>query len=107
MQKTSDGKKYYGDYSTSSKFSGTGTTISVTAGKSAASKTISGLAQTTYYVRVLPYINIDDTMYYLTKSGTARSVYIKSGLSIKERINRINTSSNSGKKLSKTSPTTA
>lgn len=89
---------YLLQYSTSSKFSKHGKTNTIRVKKSATSRTISGLAATKYYVRVLPYKTMDGDRYYRTTGITQKTISIRSGMSLKQRINAINTSSNSGKK---------
>lgn len=83
-------------YSTSKKFSDSGRTITVKAAGTSTSKTISGLSATTYYVRVIPYKKVNGVAYYSSWSAR-KSVRVTKGLTVKERINRIDTSSNSGK----------
>ena len=95
--KSSKASGYFVQYSTSKKFSDSGRTITVIAGKSATSKTISGLSATTYYVRVVPYKRVGDIRYISSWSAKS-SVSVRSGLTVKERLNRIDTSDNSGKK---------
>ncbi len=89
---------YLLQYSTSSKFSKHGYTNTIRMSKSATSRTISGLAGTKYYVRVLPYKTMDETRYYRTTGLSTKTVTIRSGMTLKQRINAIKTSSNPGKK---------
>lgn len=93
---------YVVQYSTSKTFPSNGRTVSkdiTSSGKT--SCTISGLAATKYYVRVLPYTVFtygSSTQYLYSANGIKKkSVYVRSGLSLKELINRVDSKSNSGK----------
>lgn len=77
---------YVLQYSTSKKFSAPATCTVIVKGEKTTSKEIGGLAGKTYYVRVMPFKSINGYK-YASKKGSAKSVNIKKGLSLKAMIN--------------------
>lgn len=91
---------YLIQYSTSKKFADNGKTVTISVkGASAASKEIGGLAGTTYYVRVCAYRESNGYR-FCGKWSSAKSVKVKSGLSVKQLLNSVKTD-NSGRKTIK------
>lgn len=85
---------YIIQYSTSKKFPNSGKTTSIAVGgEKTLSKVISGLAKTTYYVRVCPYNKIGGVRYCGEWSNT-KKVKVKKGLSVKELLNSVKTNNN-------------
>ncbi len=95
--KVSGAQKYVVEYGTSKRFSYDGHTMYRMLGKSKTSVTLSKLAGTTYYVRVLPCVANGDAYSFSSKNIAVKSVAVRSGLSLRELLNSIDTKDNRGR----------
>ncbi|MCM1114572.1 MAG: fibronectin type III domain-containing protein [Clostridium sp.] len=104
--KVSDVSGYIIQYSTSKKFSKDGSTSTVLVNsQKTTSKTISGLAQKTYYVRVCTYKKLSTkdveggAQYFCSDYSRIKSVSVKKGASIKTMLNSIKTTTDGRKAI--------
>lgn len=88
--KVSDATGYVIEYSPSKSFKNDGTTCYLTVSSSTTSKTISGLAEKTYYVRIRSYIKYN-SKYFCSDYSRTKSISIKTGASLKTMLNSIKT----------------
>lgn len=86
-------------YSTSSSFSSKGPTCTlVVSGEKNTSRTISGLANKKYYVKVSTYKTADNVRYMSDYSGT-KTCTVKKGVSVKTMLNAVKTDTTGRKRI--------